>query len=441
MRKGVIIPLVLIVFMVILVGTTIYLFSGQKLLQNPNRRTSTNVDQGYSIDTEQEINTKEWTGILWAQKGFIKINTQGQVEKDTTGNATFFLPPGMKAEYIYNNFTGISNNGEDIFKNALQLLDNGRLVFIGSPEIKTAIKRNTLYSWQIGSQEYPKPIFELNNGKKIHRFTFSPSKEKVAIVSITKDEMEVSLETKDAFQSSLENLRKELGTVNIYNISTNQQLKSIEFEKQSEGGSRLAWKGKYLYFFKNRGFWVFDLDKEETIYTESSTQCESDRVVISQDGTKFTCVLDQLVKTVPSKENLVKFEVPTYVSYNAFSFDSKKLLVAKTKDNTSLLSDIDALGELNLNTGKINIIGKLEFLIEDLHLDRSKEESGYYLPFAVYNPTGDFVIFTIDKHGSNYVNSTDIYYFHLEDSKTKVNNLKIDLATPRDVAFIGWYKI
>lgn len=406
----------------------------------------TNINQ----NTQSPSAKGEWKGIIWAENGFIKIDSNGMLENQKFNPV---LPKGMSPEYIDYNFTGISNLGDDIFKNAFQVLNDGRIIFIGSREISTADKEDTLYSWKIGSLENPKPEFTLENGQKVERFIYSPDNKYIALISVTLYAKNIYEELGDIKTTSLKivqveiekrdkKLSEELKIITIFDVNTKKPIKILKIDKKDEQSNRLAWKGNYLYVFDNFMFRVFDMSTYEVVYTsgKSGTGPIGDGIIISPDGTKYIDVSGQLVKVIPTNENLISFETSTDVS--AFSLDSKKLLVEKTTVYGQAPGDVDvvAFGEVDLEAGKLKMIGAFESLIDGLKLGASKEVWGYFAPMAVYNPAGDVVIFTMDTQGSGTVYSTDIYALHIGETKAKGNNLKISLGTARDVAFMGWYK-
>lgn len=443
--KVIFITIIGVIFISLIVGAGSYLLilkNNQSISQIDKESTSlplSNINQ-----STQSPNTKgEWKGVIWAKNGFIKIDSAGMLENQKF-NPT--LPKGMSPEYIYDNFTGISNPGEDIFKNAFQVLNDGRIVFIGSREISTANKEDTLYSWKVGSLENPKPEFTLTNGQKIERFTYSSDNQYIALISVTLYAKNI-YEEPDAsralpLNNVLKKLSEELKIITIFDVNTKQPIKTLKIDKDDAQSNRLAWKGNYLYVFDTAMFRVFDMSIYEVVYTSGKGESGpiGDGITISPDGTKYIDVSEQLVKVIPANKNLAGFETPTNVGYNAFSLDSKKLLVQKTKDNSQLLGDVVAFGEVDLEAGKLKMIGTFESLIDGLKLGASKEVWGYFPPMAIYNPAGDVVIFTMDTQGSGNVYSTDIYAIHLGETKAKGNNLKISLGTARDVAFMGWYK-
>lgn len=441
---------------VILISVLGVLGSYMLIAKDKQYSSGINKDSTTPPITDTNQNTKmpdakgEWKGVIWAGKGFIKIESNGKLE-----NREFsaMLPKGMRSEYVSSNFTGKSNNGGDIFKNAFQLLNDGRIVFIGSPEISTAIKEDTLYSWRMGSLEDPRPEFTLPSGQKIERFAYSPDNNQLAVISVTLYPKEIydlpdnsNLLTFGFAQAEIEKrtkkLLEELKIVTFFDVNTKKPIKVFNIEKKDQLSNRLAWRGNYLYVFDSFKFRVFDMNSFEVVYEsdESDHGPIGDDITISPDGTKFINVYEQIIKVLPTKENLIQFSEPTVTGYNAFSFDSKKLLVQKTREGSGILSDVVAFGEVDLTAGKLKMIGTFESLIDGLTLDKSKGEWGYHIPMAVYNPAGDYVIFTVDTQGSNYVYSTDIYGLNLEEARVEGNNLKILLVTDREIAFIGWYR-
>ncbi|MEK7617081.1 MAG: hypothetical protein AAB414_03425 [Patescibacteria group bacterium] len=372
----------------------------------------------------------EWKGVIWNGKGFITVNSKGEIVKDQNRNVNSVLPPGMKSNYIVKNFTSISNNGEDIFKNAVQLLDDGRLIFIGSSDIGTAIREDTLYSWKFNAQELPKPLMKLPQEKKIRRFTFSPDKKKVAIISISADEKE---------------LDKELDIIHIFNVDTQQLITNLKIDRENEDtglDNRLAWRGNYLYVFTTFQFRVFDMNNNQLFYTSDKSESGpmGDNVIISPDGSKFIYMPKQKVEVLQALINPIELKMPALINYNAFSFDSKKMLIQKSKKTDGPLIG-DEIGELNLENGEVDIIGSIESLASELQLDYSTKERYFLLPFIVYNPAADYIIFPIVADG-NALRFVDLYSLKLDEQHAKTNLLEdVEMITTlRDFAFLGWYK-
>jgi hypothetical protein len=427
-----------------------------------NQKTQGNIDTQNAQQAGKVNSGKgkgDWKGIIATNKGFIRINSKGEVIK-TNGQVKTVLPPGMRIDYL-KGFTGYSNNGEDIFKNSLQVLDDGRVAFIGSFNVSTALKENTVYTWQINSQENPRPLFTTEENQKIVRFTISPDKSEIAVISLTLDEEDQYGLTKNTKDLSKDDINKfyekrkkqleEYGVVSIYTLKDKQLVRKLKIESGDEY-DRLAWKGDYLYIFNSFQWWVYEVKTNQLVYQSPkySGGPIGDNVVISPNGTKFIHVPEQLIKVLPSKENLINFESYTVVEYNAFSSDSKKMLVQKPKTvDGPIIGDTDKIGEVSLDNGKISVVGAFETLIDlpgilsnrmDLQKNSSYSPQRFNLPFIVYNPSGDYVIFAVAGSGNKDV-LVDLFGLKIGESKAKGNNLTgFDLSTLRDIAFLGWYQ-
>lgn len=405
---------------------------------------------------------KEWKGVITTNKGFIEINSKGAVfKKDNQVIST--LPPGMRIDYL-EAFTGYGNSGEDIFKNSIQLLENGDLAFIGSYNVSTALDQNSIYTWRIGSLENPKVLFSLVKDQKINRFTISPDKNQIAIISASVDEKDLYGDTRDIksvptamllkeFEAKNKKWFEERRVVSIYNLESKQLVKKLQVEV-GDDFSRLVWKGNYLFVFSAAKFWIFDLSNYSIIYqgTESGLGQIGDNVVIAPDGSKFINLPEQVVTLLPSKDKGIGFIDFTLVDYNAFSLDSKKMLVQKPKliAGSNFINGVDKLGEVIFenNSAEIKSLGSFDSLIdlpslvsrEDLKQNSSYREQGFDLSFIVYNPSADFIIFPVIASGDHYI-LVDLYSLKIGDTKASGNSLTgFDIGTLRDIAFIGWYQ-
>ena len=256
-------------------------------------------------NTQSKNGKGEWKGVIWTANGFIKIDSNGMLENRQYNP---ILPKGMSSEYIHNNFTGISNLGEDIFKNALQVLNDGRIVFIGSPEISTANQEDTLYSWRIGSLENPKPEFTLPNRQKIERFTYSSDNQYIALISVTLYGKNIGdIKTlplniaQDEFEKRAKKLSEELKIITIFDVNTRKSVKMLKLDKKEALSNRLAWKGNYLYVFDIGMFRVFDMSSYEVVYTsgKSASGPIGDDITISPDGTKSVSYTHLTLPTTP----------------------------------------------------------------------------------------------------------------------------------------------
>jgi len=84
--------------------------------------------------TQKEV---QWVGLLATEEGLLKLNSRGMPERDGSKYKTF-LPPGFKDNPY------------------AQLLEDGRLVLIGSPEIALGKKKMHFTS---GEYTFQKMVF------------------------------------------------------------------------------------------------------------------------------------------------------------------------------------------------------------------------------------------------------------------------------------------
>lgn len=383
------------------------------------------------LQTTKETATDEWIGLLATRDGLAKINSQGQLEKDSRLKAKTFVPPGFVADRL----------------GALKLLQNGSVVSLES-------EANTIYTWGIATpQDPPKPFFAVSENKKIASFAISPDNKQIAIISVTATDAQ---------------LQEELRTVSIYEIPTGKVAKTLKLKLLSTPASRTG-AGKLLW--NKAGLFVLD-ESEITLFNPDEWQIADiipdietgagplrKYILISPDGSKYYNPLDPslAIKKIPGGEILGKVDAPEIISLKeinektdkenrfiwvgpaVFSDDSKKLLIQMRSINQNNFM----IWEFDTETGNTQQIGNSNILDFGL-MPKEKNVVGVksFFLFLAYSPLGDKIIFAANYPTLDHIDSTDLY--QLKRGQQKADFIDFFSAPTirsagSDVSFLGWY--
>ena len=398
---------------------------------------------------------KDWVGVIYTKEGLVKLSSQGKLEKDGDGKIRTFMPPWLKA----------SNEGTFVPR---ELLQDGQMVFVGSPKIPSAPKENIIYSLGIDSTKTPKPFLKTPDGQKIVSLAVSPDSKHIAVISVTRtnDQLlegleDLEFESEEWKKISAERekeLQEQTRTISIYETDTGQIIRTLKLmlldpPSRRIGGGRLLWNQTGLFSIDRPEITVFNPTNGEIIDTipDISTgpgSSLSKTILISPDGNKYFS--QYLVKKIPGGEIIgqldtnylsrVKFhEEPdieaedlenklVWDGPSIFSSDSEKVLIQGrngTQTNFVIL-------ELDIESGKTIKVGDFEIL--QLSSIPSSEIKSLFL-FLTYNPLADKIFFAANYPTVDKTAVTDLFQLQKGEQKAQL----IDQFDDPYVSFLGWY--
>jgi len=437
--------------------------------------------QGEELE-RTKIEGTRWTGLIAGEAGLLEIIPE-QEDVNYLQQQQSFLPPGVPVTF----WKSLADYAHEDRKRFVVTLDDGRIVFIGSPEISTAPDQNTLYSWSVDSKENPVPFVRIANSHKIKFFTLSPNKQKVALVAITRSEEEIyngldnlnSDEQLAAVHKRVADLENELRTIFIYETSSSERTKTLKIGPDQaldpKKGlteyeiKRLIWNQAGLFVVPLFAEAVLlDPEKEQTLATlKGNYRRESIR--ISPDG-QYYIWNDLVVKNTLTGEIAAqislddfkqKYDIIALGPY-IFSPDSKKVAAIVASDPTY---DDFVVFETNIETGNTERIGGVENLEAVWGIPKSGKNIKVYInvsfqehiesldvwfsPYEVfYGPQGKNVYFLVGGYENpnrvkpyGYAPQLNLIKLIPKEQKTNV----FDLPSLNDnrahiTHFIGWYK-
>lgn len=399
---------------------------------------------------------KQWVGLLITDKGLVKINPQGILEKDAESQVKDIDSP----VHIH------------------KLLQDGRILFIGSPETPQSPQQNIIYVWNVDFTENPKPLLEAPADQKIQAFALSPDKKLAAVTFVTKTESDMQQEVYEKldnqglekekwskeYEKIFAELEKELQEkrriITIYETSTSRVVKTLKLEPLKPPSRRIGTLGRLLW--NEAG--LFALDHLETVlFDPNSWQVKQiipynwESILISPDGSKYLITdVNLAVRKIPGGEIIAKFNAPEFIAPeqvdgnkddleqigwlgpSVFSQDSKKLLIQGRSIGTQTNFMI---WELDTESGKTQKIGDSEILHntglkDQLTPDewrRTRKKSAFH--FLVYCPTGEKIFFAVNYPFGDRQGSTDLYQLKLGQPKAEF----IHSFNSKMVGFWGWY--
>ena len=397
---------------------------------------------------------KERVGIVETKKGLVKLSPQGILQRDSSSKVKAVIPPWSKA----------LDEGVAVPRDLLQ---DGQIVFTGSPKIPSATKEHILYSWTVDSSAPPTSLLELSNGQKIQTFAVSPDRSKIAIISVTRTQEEIyedqSLkdipveEVKKIIEERNKQLEQELATISIYDHQRRELVNTIKLKlvegKPRESADKLVWKPTGLFVL---GLWEITLFNPKDGQTIDTIRDEgragaaplSGSIIISSDGSKYydPVVATLAVRKIPGGEIIGKVDAPEaigkervdektdlknrfgWVGPSVFSQDSKKLLIQmRSIDQTNFM-----IWELDLESGKTQKIGDSEILkFQAIPVDQLKS----LFLFMAYSPTADRIIFATNYPAGDKTGTAGIFQLKRGEQIAEL----IDLFGGLNVFFLGWY--
>ena len=397
--------------------------------------------------------SKEWFGVIATKDGLVKIDPQGKLERDSSNKVKIIVPPWSKA----------LDEGVAVPRD---LLEDGRIVFIGSPKIPLATKENILYSWAVDSSTSPSPLLELSNGQKIQSFAISPDHKQVAVISVTRTADEIyegeelrnlSLEeSKQIIEERTKKLEGELGIVSIFDIKTGEVtnelvLKPVE-NSSRDTAAKLIWKKPGLLVLELRELNLYYPQNgqiidtiEDTSWIQGRTEPLRDVILVSPDGSMYFNPAESSVRKIPVGEIIAKITAPEIVNpesideskdleqqiiwagHSAFSEDSKKLVV----QGRSVTQNNFIVWELDLESGQTKKIGDSEIL-KFGSIPVAKLKSLFL--FLTYSPLGDRIFFAANYPDGDPA-ATDLFQLKQGEQKAEFINLFDGI----NISFLGWY--
>lgn len=466
-RGFAVILVVLAIFLVAIIGFSLF-FIGR------NIKPPEIIKQLTSIETE-------WGGIIATDKGFLKINPQGTLEKDSNSQAKIFQPPGINVD----NDPKYEAADHLIFRGLYAFSDDGRIIFVGSPNVVSAPKRNTIYSWSIDTTDDPVPLLEIEEGRKIQALVASPDNKQVAIISVllTGRDLYKNLdklypgssqeELTKIFEEGEKQLQEDLRTISIYNLKTGKAVNLLKLNEPSpsrEGRSRpakLLWNKTGLFVIEPTDPHIFNPQTGESIVTIAPVGSFE---VISPDGSKYYDRRRSVVRKTTDNELVAKLYAPEFISEEqvdenadlekqivwvgpaAFSPDSTRVIVSgEGAYKTNFM-----IWELDTETGKTIKIGDLNILpYEDVSKPETRKRLGmsFSLHELFYHPLGDQILFVLEifenphlkgAYRSGYFPETNL--FQLKRGENKAEDLGLlpsresSHVDPESISFLGWYK-
>ena len=395
---------------------------------------------------------KEWVGIVETKKGLVKLSPQGILERDSSSKVKAVIPPWSKA----------LDEGDAVPRDLLQ---DGQIVFTGSPKIPSATKEHILYSWTVDSSTSPTPLLKLSNGQKIQSFAVSPNGKQVGIISITRTQEEIyedqslrGLPTEEArkiVEERNKQLEQEIATISIYDLEKGKLVNTLKLQliegKPRGSADKLVWKTSGLFVLGSREVTLFNPQRGQlidTIRDEGRTGAGPlrDSILFSPDGLMFFDPIQSTVRKIPGGEIIARFEAPEIVSPeridetkdlenqimwvgpSVFSQDSKRVIL----QGRSVTQKNFIIWELDLESGKTQKIGDSGILkFGSIPVDQIKS----LFLFMTYSPTGDRIIFAANYPTGDKIVATDLFQLKKGEQKAEF----IDLFDGLNVFFLGWY--
>lgn len=416
-----------------------------------------------SLTPIKESAKKEWVGVIATNEGLIKINSQGVKGKEP------FLPPGITRDF----FKSLTDYDDDRRNKFMNLLEDGRLVFVGSREITSAPNRNTIYYWDIEGNDDPKIMLEIAEGQKIQSFAVSPDGKQLAVISVSRPEEELyeGLGNLDAAQKEktlverAKELREQNATIFIYDLENKQlkntlKLKNGEADRNSAG--KLVWRKVGLFVLELSEINVFNPSNGEMIenikdvaWLEGRLQSLSETIVISPDGSKYYNSTTGEVRKIPGNQTIAKLNAPEFippelvnekadlekqivlVGPSAFSPDSKRVIVQGGSVNLTNFM----VWEINIENNTTQKLGDIDTMGIRLHPKGqiSLSGGGYYFTFISYHPSGKEILFSLFAGTQHGQNPTDLFWLRLSEQKTNRIPISLSAFNLRDISFLGWY--
>ena len=409
-------------------------------------------------------------GLFADERGFLKIDPQTEDIYDDYLQQQPFLPPGVSLDF-WESLADAHEKRERF----LEVLEDGRIIFIGSPEIPTAPEENTLYVWSIDSNEEPTPLVRIFENRKVQFFTFSPDKKEAAIVAITKTEEQIyedegllnlgKEKRLEEIQKRIVTLQDEQRTILVYDVRSNRLVKTLkvgpEIPSSQERGTadykirRLVWNESGLFaipFFADFAESVLLDPRKDQVLATLKVGYDSRNIQISPDGRYYLgddlVVRNTLTGTQIARVSLDDFK-PRYEIISlgpyAFSPDSKKVTVMVA--SSPIHEDFSIL-ETDINTNETKRVGgteslesvwgsqekidllKVRFIFSSMFYDR---EGGTYLIILGYE----------DPKSYGYAPQLSLIKLLSKEERSKVFDLPALMEKgpgARIVKFIGWYE-
>ncbi|MEK7510585.1 MAG: hypothetical protein AAB567_03520 [Patescibacteria group bacterium] len=266
----------------------------------------------FLVTPEEPFGEKKPIGILVTTEGFVKVNPQGFIEKDGSGNRVFFVTPGIE------DWAKLHPNTKSALK--LSLLDDGRLLFIGAPEASPMFTKNTIYAWDMDHLDHPKPFFEKGETHTIESFAISPDKNQIAIISHKGSDIENlevgSEEWQRRVKEQEEFLQEELRTISLHDLQSGKLLRLMKIAplepplRRATAGT-IVWTERGLFVYSYKPYLtLFDPETSEII---NDFELEGEHMHIFPDGLKYYRT-DGVIGTFPDGTIIAKFAAAEYVS-------------------------------------------------------------------------------------------------------------------------------
>lgn len=446
-EKGFVLPLILVIVALATV-ISVALFFGIKQKINPQQ------------ESLKKVASREWIGLLRIKEGFVKINAQGVLEKDSGSKLKTLVPPGLKIEEI----------------SRLELLEDGRIVFVGSPDIFLAQKVDTVYFWLIDSPGSSKPLFKITEGQKIQSFAMSSDYRNVAIGSVTRTSSETlegleglsfgSDEFKKVAQEREKQLQEESRTITIYDINSSKVIQTLKLKlmdppSRRTGAPGLIWRKNRLFAEDIYEITVFDSSTWENLGTVKNDESitgplQPSTIVISPDGTKYYNITTLEVRSIPENKLITRLNVPEFITLQqvnentgedkivhpglaAFSLDSKKIII----EGTSLGETYFVIWEMDLESGVSKKVGDFYSLDYESLTERTKlinDKKG--ILFIDFTPSDEKIIFSVYSEKEHTKSRLDFFSLKLGEEKTQYHHNFAEVSGFPDlgnISFLGWY--
>lgn len=404
-------------------------------------------------EVEMQQKEKEPMGVLATAKGFVKISSDGSVEKNVDGTTKFFTPPGLE------DWSNLDPYIKSWFE--FSLLEEGRVLFIdSSPALSTLsiVKDNIVYIWDVDSLEHFQPFFELQQTDQgMESFAVSPDRQRIAVITTHIDD------------------------VSIYNIKSRELLRTIkrnlvEPPLDRTGSDGVLWNETGLFVLsRNPRVTLFDPETGEILH---ALDAEYGWPHIFPDGSKyFGFTTDLFVREVHDirGEIIARFDPPERITHeieslaevnvadydkvfvvyryifsnNSISHDSKRMLLA----GISLTHDKFIIWEFEPETGEIKKIGDESILPLDWVTQRNLQGTGikFSIPEYFYDPGDENIFFILQSFGEFQGLPSDRFgvpfqedLFLLERGEKKarfITSLPLRIFPPYSpISFLGWYK-
>ena len=420
-------------------------------VQQDATNTSENILNSDGGVTDQ-IPTR-WAGLIGTPDGLLSVYP----ENGDVGQSSHFLPPGVPLDF----FQSLTDYDDRARENFMQLLEDGRLIFKGHPNIASAPKQNTLYIWPLKSSEAPKPFFQTQENLRIYFFALSEDMSKVAIISSRLSDDEIrsgdipQATSAEEFFRLIEESEEELRKISIYNINSKELVSTIQLDESNQiRTTSLMWGTDTLVVVSNElGVYNPETGQKVLSLNPPTSAPLLYSISISPNGDRYYNSYTRETRHIRSNQLLSRLSAlelasdrsidPNgnldqqigFLGPSTFSTDSSKILVQA--GSVSFRNFM--VWELDVENDSTKKIGDLSTLIP-VQNKPSVGSEAYTFNFLVYHPFGQEALFALYQTPPNRVGSTDVFLVNLESQEAQHLAGPFSAGNLRAISFIGWYR-